>query len=443
LPGQQSKPTAKTGAGVKMLESRLASFRKTVLAAAGAAIAAGVASFAINSYLPGLGAGVAAIVAVLAGSVAASGLLTLHRAHRTEANAPDLFLELNRSQTPQAVAASEPRRRTFRRQLGRLLLGHDLLVGDEVEVCSLTEIRATLDSGGAADGLPFMPEMTKFCGARARVFRCADKIYDYGRTKKMRRLEGSVLLVGLRCDGAAHGGCQAECLLIWKACWLRRIPPGEGSAARPIACAERRAAPAVSAAPEAPSSAPPAAVRFTCQFTQLQAATHEFRRWDLRRELRPLVAGNVSLAAFLVALATRWFNTVQTLRGGETFPLTPRGLNDDCSGKRPVAVGDVVAVCSLDEIARTLDANNKNRGLWFDRDMVKHCGQQYRVQARVECLIDAATGGMVQMKLPCIVLEGVDCSGEFQYFGAQHEYIYWREAWLTKPSPPHSQTHAS
>jgi hypothetical protein len=41
------------------------------------------------------------------------------------------------------------------------------------------------------------------------------------------------------------------------------------------------------------------------------------------------------------------------------------------------------------------------------------------------------------------VLEGVDCSGEFQYFGAQHEYIYWREAWLTKPSPPHSQTHAS
>src|SRR5262249_52883433 len=126
-----------------------------------------------------------------------------------------------------AVSARVPGRRLIRRLLGRLLVGHDLLVGDEVEVRSLEEIRATLDPGGELDALPFMPEMAKFCGTRARVFRCADKIYDYGRTKKMRRLERTVLLTDLRCDGAAHGGCQASCLVIWKTKWLRRIRAGE------------------------------------------------------------------------------------------------------------------------------------------------------------------------------------------------------------------------
>jgi len=68
--------------------------------------------------------------------------------------------------------------------------------------------------------------------------------------------------------------------------------------------------------------------------------------------------------------------------------------------------------------------------LWFDQEMLKHCGQRYRVSNRVERLIDISTGGMLEMKTPCLVLEGVDSSGESMRFWAQHESLYWRETWL-------------
>jgi hypothetical protein len=36
-------------------------------------------------------------------------------------------------------------------------------------------------------------------------------------------MENAVHLVGVRCDGSAHGGCQAGCLIFWKDAWLRRV----------------------------------------------------------------------------------------------------------------------------------------------------------------------------------------------------------------------------
>ncbi|TMA71607.1 MAG: hypothetical protein E6J67_22365 [Deltaproteobacteria bacterium] len=87
-------------------------------------------------------------------------------------------------------------------------------------------------------------------------------------------------------------------------------------------------------------------------------------------------------------------------------------------------------VIGSERIAATLDTTRRNRGLWFDQEMLKHCGQRYRVSNRVERLIDISTGGMLEMKTPCLVLEGVDSSGESMRFWAQHEFLYWREAWL-------------
>ena len=37
---------------------------------------------------------------------------------------------------------------------------------------------ATLDQHGALDGLPFMPEMTPYCGKTFTVWRRADKVCD-------------------------------------------------------------------------------------------------------------------------------------------------------------------------------------------------------------------------------------------------------------------------
>ena len=50
------------------------------------------------------------------------------------------------------------------------------------------------------------------------------KLCDTIGSTGMYRMRNAVHLEGLRCDGQAHGGCQAGCLLYWKEAWLRRVP---------------------------------------------------------------------------------------------------------------------------------------------------------------------------------------------------------------------------
>ena len=95
--------------------------------------------------------------------------------------------------------------------------------GDLVEIRSADEIFGTLDEQGRLDGLPFMPEMLKFCGHRVRVQSRAHKTCDTILSSGFRRMESAVHLADLRCDGGSHGGCQAACLIYWKNAWLRPI----------------------------------------------------------------------------------------------------------------------------------------------------------------------------------------------------------------------------
>jgi hypothetical protein len=45
------------------------------------------------------------------------------------------------------------------------------------------------------------------------------------------------------------------------------------------------------------------------------------------------------------------------------------------------------------------------------------------------------------MKEPCVVLDGIQGSGEFLRFCPQEDLIYWREPWLTPlPGGPGPQT---
>ena len=91
-----------------------------------------------------------------------------------------------------------------------------LLPGDLVEVRSEAEILATLNEKGTLDKLPFMPEMLQYCGRRFRVASVAHKTCDTATFIMGRRMRDAVFLEDLRCDGSAHGGCQARCLLFWK-----------------------------------------------------------------------------------------------------------------------------------------------------------------------------------------------------------------------------------
>src|SRR2546425_633150 len=194
--------------------------KTTVLAASSGALVIGltlVAARDLTGLSRALVEGAGWLVGLASGCVALAGAVTLVRSKRRAEGRRDLFLDLNASRDPEAVSRGEfgwglRVRRLFRRASGT---SHPL-VGDLVEIRPLEEIESTLDESGCLDGLPFMPEMGGFCGRRIRVFRCVDKILDFGRSWRLRRLEDTVLLAGLRCDGGAHGGCQASGYLLWK-----------------------------------------------------------------------------------------------------------------------------------------------------------------------------------------------------------------------------------
>ena len=105
--------------------------------------------------------------------------------------------------------------------------------GDWVEVRSKEEILSTLDKSGRLEGLPFMPQMFKYCGQRFQVYKRAHKTCDTVSGRYVaRRLPDGVHL-NLRCDGQAYDGCQAGCLIFWKEAWLKPVAAGEASRSGP------------------------------------------------------------------------------------------------------------------------------------------------------------------------------------------------------------------
>jgi hypothetical protein len=156
-------------------------------------------------------------------------------------------------------------------------------------------------------------------------------------------------------------------------------------------------------------------------------------RWDIRQDIRPLIYGNIGIGPFLVAIVTRLFNSIQRVRGGAGYPHMPVSDRQGRTPNRPLGLerGDEVAIRSKQDISGTL-VDGRNRGLWFDTDMIRFCGRRDIVRTRVERVIHEATGKMVRMKTPCVVLENAIATGEFLRLCPQHEYIFWRETWLDR-----------
>jgi hypothetical protein len=320
--------------------------------------------------------------------------------------------------------------------------------GEIVEVRSASEILATLDTGGMVDGLPFMPEMLQYCGKRFRVYKRADKTCDTIGTSPThsRRMVHAVHLEGLRCDGASHGGCQAQCLLFWKEAWLRRPSSGQASTGasrvdsargasiaardedlRSLESATRRSAP-----PDHGDDVP----SYVCQATELVRATRELPWWDVRQYTRELLSGNVTLWTFLRTFAIAAFNAIQRRRGGRQYPDVAAQCNGDTpSGTLDLKPGELVQIRTKEEIFATLNQRGRNRGLFFDVEMVPFCGRTAVVKHRVEQIIDEKTGKMLHMSHPCIILEGVACGGclsRERLLCPRSIYSYWREIWLQR-----------
>jgi hypothetical protein len=320
--------------------------------------------------------------------------------------------------------------RSLRGLRGRRSGQLDLRAGELVEIRSLQEITATLDSRGELESLPFMPEMEMWCGRQARVFRRVDKIFDWITMSGLRRMRDTVILEGIRCDGSDHSGCQADCPTLWKESWLRRVPRKQKLAFTQISDSSTRLdLHQFTKRIDAETSEP----RFVCQLCKLPEATTQTRWNDPGNLYRELMTGNVRIVPFFTYLAMQFFNAVQRRCGGARFPL----LDTSQSQITPHAElnlqpGELVRIKSKHEIEQTLNAQFKNRGLWFDKEMTRFCGGTYRVRARVDRQIDERTGKMITFRTPCITLDGVTATGEYFEFAPLDERIYWREIWLER-----------
>ncbi|QUQ68426.1 hypothetical protein [Kutzneria sp. CA-103260] len=317
-----------------------------------------------------------------------------------------------------------------------------LRVGDLVEVRSIEEILATLDDRGELENLPFMPEMVRFCGQRMTVHKVAHKLCDTISRSGIRKMENSVHLAGARCDGSAHGGCQTACSMYWKEAWLKRVEPGSlvpeakptGRIDLPLLVTNTHKEPG-----------PDGGERFSCQATELLRAAPTclpFR--DLGQYVEDVKTGNVtaweSFKAFLVGL----FNRLQDVSRSKL----PRRLwfkeglrwgfiKGGVVGKTPTAhldlqPGELVRVKSKEAILATLNEDMLNRGMGFEIEMARYCGQTARVQARVTKCLDEKTGELLTMKSPCIILEDIVCAGVYNASCPREFVPFWREIWLER-----------
>lgn len=326
-----------------------------------------------------------------------------------------------------------------------------LRAGDWVEVRSVEEIFATLDERGSLESLPYMPEMLQYCGKKFRVYKVAHKTCDTIAHYRGRRMTNAVHLEGLRCDGKAHGSCQAGCLLFWKEAWLKRVTKRElyvhpvelASVERPAVknAVARFDLKALWQSTKGSIAQGNTAERYICQATELLRATSPLKWWDPRQYLKDLISRNLRFRDFIHYGTIALFNLVMRSHWrGRPYPYV-RGL---VKGNSPTAVlnlqpGELVQVRTRDEIMSTINEDRKNRGLTFDVEMVPYCGKMFRVLGRVERLINEKNGAMTQISGDCIILEGVTCSGCFsdnRLFCPRSVYPYWREIWLKRVNGP-------
>jgi hypothetical protein len=345
-----------------------------------------------------------------------------------------------------------------------------LRVGDWVEVRSKEEILKTLDVKGQLDGMAFMPEMFQYCGQKFHVYKRAHKTCDYSTPYpfRTRRLEDTVHLK-TRCDGQAHGDCHARCLLYWKIQWLKPAngrreqlsgPSGKASLGSHVpadpaesggGCSESDVfANTRFADPDRSSPT------YVCQATLVPHATNPLAWWDLRQYFEDYWSGNVGLERLFSGLiyssyyhlsqagiglgpAMRWFyDRFHWLWGGTRFPRKPGVIPEGKptpSGTLNLQPGELVRVKSHQEILKTVDSSNRNRGMYWDAELVPYCGGTYRVLQRVSRLIDEKTGKMIEMKNPCIILDTVVCQARYspcRMLCPKSMYPYWRELWLER-----------
>ena len=226
-----------------------------------------------------------------------------------------------------------------------------LAQGQLVEVRPAAEILATLDADFTLDGLPFMPEMLKYCGRRMTVYRRVNKTCVEGHG--LRAMRDTVLLVDSHCDGAAHDGCQKHCLIFWKEAWLKHVkradtaaivsnaPPFDGLY-RTLAAGAREGE------------------QYRCQSSLLHQATQPQSMFGLVELFQEFIGGNCLLAdrydcwtRVSEPPAFRFRDRADRIHTRFAWP--------PFEGRLELQPGEYIEVKSIDEIRRTVGPSGKSR----------------------------------------------------------------------------------
>lgn len=304
-----------------------------------------------------------------------------------------------------------------------------LVRGQLVEVRSAREIAATLDADGKLDGLPFMPEMAALCGRRFRVDRRADMtcVEGYG----LRRLQETVFLEDVRCDGAAHDGCGRRCLMFWKEAWLKPIE-------------------AADAASMVPQSAEPARFellknlptrrddRYLCQSTELAAATTDLPGWNILPYVSQIRDGELSVKRFVQIFALAVLNLIRKSLGYKDVGQITGEKSRSSKNDLKLQFGEWVRIKSLEEIRQTLDPAGRNRGLVFEAEMTEYSGKLFQMDVPVKRMIHEETGKMIPLT-NTVALQRLTCHGLCAKNCPRNNYWFWREDWLERVPSSHAR----
>lgn len=293
---------------------------------------------------------------------------------------------------------------------GSWCLQHSVKESTWARVRSFAEIERTLDSEGRTEGLPFMPEMLDFCGRAFRVRKAANIcLGGYRRIERVWHLEGP------RCSGAAHGGCQAQCLLYWHESWLESAfnsPSAQTSSRSPINllhCFDS------------------STNRYTCQLTEAGRLGTRLSEPTLREHVNSYLTGRLRWSDVRALAAFCYSRLLFALLRRVNWP----SREPEKIVNRELRVGDVVKVRSRASVLRSLNKEGFHKGLSFRPDMLRFCGRTFRIMARVDRIIDEYTGELREIKNTCYILDGVMCEGEWKLC-TRMELYYWRRQWLEK-----------
>jgi hypothetical protein len=266
-----------------------------------------------------------------------------------------------------------------------------------------------------------MPEMIPYCGRSFRISTLPNRTCVEGIG--ICEFSDIVFLEGLRCNGAAHDGCQRKCLLYWREAWLSDQPP-TGPAHGPADAAE--------AVLRTRSGE-----RYFCQSTELAGAAIAKQAESLGfgtrlgNDLQDLQMGNISFGDFSRHMSKKVSNKLQRLAGGESDHAVFGSRQTTEAQSLDLQPGELVEVKSRREIEETLDVSGKNKGLLFTPPMLRYCGKRYYVANRLQKMILEENGRMIHLK-DTVVLDGVTC----QAWGCQRSNLqFWREIWLRRVEP--------